>query len=335
MDTSRGDLRHAGRGSGPPEEDERLSPAPTPEGALPSVVTRPAYVAVMPDLATLPTRPLLSLSPSRALDFQSCPLLYRFRVLDRLPEPPSPSAVRGTLVHAVLEALYDLPAPRRTLDEAISLVAPQWQRLAAERPEVIGMLGELGDDPTAWLRAAGDLVEAYFGMEDPQRLEPAARELRVEVELASGLVLRGFVDRLDRASSGALRVVDYKTGRPPGVGYEARAMFQMRFYALVLWRMHGVVPTQLQLMYLATGVVLRYEPDEADLVAMERKIEALFAAIQRATTTGDWRARPSATCSWCAHQALCPAWGGTPPPLPEAPASAACSGVEVAGGGDG
>ena len=111
-------------------------------------------------------------------------------------------------------------------------------------------------------------------------------------------------------------------------------MFQMRFYALVLWRMHGVVPTQLQLMYLATGVVLRYEPDEADLVAMERKIEALFAAIQRAVTTGDWRPRPSARCSWCAHQSLCPAWGGTPPPLPEVPTTRAGSGEEVVEGRD-
>ena len=288
----------------------------------------------MPDLATLPTRPLLSLSPSRALDFQRCPLLYRFRVLDRLPEPPSPAAVRGTLVHAVLEALYDLPAPRRTLDEAVALIAPQWERIVAERPEVVGMLAGLGDDPAAWLRSAGDLVEAYFAMEDPQQLEPAARELRVEAELASGLVLRGFVDRLDRASSGATRVVDYKTGRPPGVGYEARAMFQMRFYALVLWRMHGVVPTQLQLMYLATGVMLRYEPDEADLIAMERKIEALFAAIQRAVTTGDWRARPSASCGWCAHQRLCRAWGGTPPPLPERPDPGRSSDEAVVEGAD-
>ena len=271
----------------------------------------------MPDTTTLTTRPARSLSPSRAQDFQSCPLLYRFRVLDRLPEPPSPAAVRGTLVHAVLEALYDLPAPRRTLDEAIGLLAPQWERIAAERPEVVGMLAEADTDHGSWLRDAGDLVEAYFTMEDPRRLEPAARELRVEVELASGLVLRGFVDRLDQASTGALRVVDYKTGRPPGPGYEARAMFQMRFYALALWRLRGEVPRLLQLMYLATGVTLRYEPDEADLRAMERKIEALSAAIQRAVTTGDWRARPSPLCQWCAHQALCPAWGGTPPPLPE------------------
>ena len=94
-------------------------------------------------------------------------------------------------------------------------------------------------------------------------------------------------------------------------------MFQMRFYALALWRMRGEVPTVLQLMYLATGVVLRYEPDEADLRAMERKVDALWQAIQRALDSGDWRPNRSALCGWCAHQSLCPAWGGTPPPLPE------------------
>ena len=272
----------------------------------------------MPDPSDLTARPTRSLSPSRALDFQSCPLLYRFRVLDRLPEPPSPAAVRGTLVHSVLEALYDLPAGQRTLDEAIGLVGPQWELLAAERPEVVGMLADDGTDPLDWLRGAGDLVESYFAMEDPTRLEPAARELQVSAELPSGLVLRGFVDRLDRAPTGQLRVVDYKTGKPPAVGFEARAMFQMRFYALALWHMHGQLPTMLQLMYLSTGVVLRYEPDEEDLQAMQRKVEALWTAIERAMESGDWRARPSALCKWCAHQALCPEFGGTPPPLPVA-----------------
>jgi putative RecB family exonuclease len=270
----------------------------------------------VPDPTEMPERPVRSLSPSRALDFQSCPLLYRFRVLDRLPEPPSPAAVRGTLVHAVLEALYELPADRRTLDEAIALVAPQWELLVAERPEVVPMLTEAGTDSGQWLRGAGDLVEAYFAMEDPSRLEPEARELRVEAELPSGLVLRGFVDRLDRAPTGQLRVVDYKTGKPPGVGFEARAMFQMRFYALALWHMHGELPTMLQLMYLSTGAVLRYQPDADDLRAMQRKVEALWTAIERAMESGDWRANRTPLCSWCAHKQLCPAWGGTPPPLP-------------------
>ena len=38
-----------------------------------------------------------------------CPLLYRFRVIDRLPAPPSHAAARGTLVHAVLERLFEIP----------------------------------------------------------------------------------------------------------------------------------------------------------------------------------------------------------------------------------
>ena len=114
-----------------------------------------------------------------------------------------------------------------------------------------------------------------------------------------------------------MRVVDYKTGRAPGAGFEAGAMFQMRFYALVLWHLHGRVPRMLQLLYLGSGEVLRYSPDEADLRATERKLEALWEAIRRATEAGDWRPKTSKLCDYCSYKAeLCPAWGGTPPPLP-------------------
>ena len=94
-------------------------------------------------------------------------------------------------------------------------------------------------------------------------------------------MLRGFVDRLDRNAAGETRVVDYKTGKAPGEGFEQKALFQMRFYALVLWRATGTLPRLLQLLYLGSEHVLRYEPDEADLLATERKVKALWAAIQR------------------------------------------------------
>ena len=70
-----------------------------------------------------------SLSPSRAADFMSCPLLYRFRVIDRLPEPPSAEATRGSMVHAVLERLFDLAAADRTPAHAIGMVEAEWARL--------------------------------------------------------------------------------------------------------------------------------------------------------------------------------------------------------------
>ncbi len=285
--------------------------------------------SAVPDAAQVSApAPIAALSPSRALDFKTCALLFRFRAVDRLPEPPSADAVRGSVVHAVLERLFDLPAADRTLPAAAALVEPQWQRLLDAEPELAALFPESagdGTDPSgpgaalqAWLGSARALLESYFTLEDPRRLEPAERELCVEAALPSGLRLKGIVDRLDRSPAGDLRVVDYKTGRAPKETFEGKALFQLRFYALVLWRMTGRVPRMLQLIYLGDREVLRYEPDERDLRATERQLDALWTAILRAADAGDWRPRPGPLCAWCSFQALCPAYGGTPPPLPTA-----------------
>ena len=230
--------------------------------------------------------------------------------------------MRGTLVHAVLERLFDLPAAGRTPEAARGLLDPQWERLVAEEPELASVFEDAPEgEREEWLAQAHTMLERYFTLEDPQRLEPADRELFVETVLSSGLKLRGYIDRVDVAPAGQLRVVDYKTGSAPRADFEARALFQMKFYALVLWRSRGRVPSVLQLMYLGNGEVLRYVPDEADLRATERKVEALWQAIRRAMDSGDWRPRPGRLCDWCDHKARCPEFGGVLPPLPEAPAA--------------
>lgn len=269
-----------------------------------------------------------ALSPSRAGDFTSCALRYRFRTVDRLPEPVSAEAARGTLVHKVLERLFDLPAGDRTTDRARGLLGPAWAEILELEPELADVLTVVPDpveDPgegpgratAAWLESAIPVLERYFTLEDPRRLEPAEREMYVETLLASKLLLRGVVDRLDVAADGRLRVVDYKTGSAPAVGFEGRALFQMKFYALVLWRTRGMLPTVLRLVYLGDGQILSYVPDEADLRATERKVEAIWAAIRAARETGDYRPNPGPACGWCRFSALCPAYGGTPPPLPD------------------
>ena len=258
-----------------------------------------------------------ALSPSRASDFMQCPLLYRFRVIDKLPQAPSAAAARGTLVHSVLERLFDLPADGRTIEAAAALVEPQWQALLEGEPELAVLVDATDlDAVTTWFGDAVSLIERWFTLEDPTRLEPAERELYVETDL-DGLTLRGYVDRLDLTPTGEMRVVDYKTGRSPSELFEAKALFQMKFYALVLWRLRGQVPRMLQLVYLGNSEIVRYSPDEADLLAVERKLKALWQAIETAARTGDWRPSKSKLCDWCDHRALCPEWGGTPPPLPE------------------
>jgi putative RecB family exonuclease len=247
-----------------------------------------------------------------------CPLLYRLRVIDRLPEKPSEAATKGTVVHAVLERLFDAPAAERTALRATGMVEGEWERLLAARPELAELFAAAGPQALAtWLDSARALVERWFTLEDPTRLEPAERELYVETVLESGLTLRGYVDRLDVApANGDLRVVDYKTGKAPRPEYADEPLFQMKFYALVLWRLRGLVPRRLQLVYLGSGDVLTYDPSEEDLRRTERKLLALWEAIKEATASGDWQPRRTPLCGWCDHQALCPEFGGTPPPYP-------------------
>lgn len=265
-----------------------------------------------------PAQPPSSLSPSRAGDFMQCPLLYRFRVIDRLPEKPSEAATRGTLVHAVLERLFDAPAAERTARRATALIPAQWDRLLESRPELSELFTEDagGERLARWLSEAERLVERWFSLEDPTRLEPAERELFVETELESGLRLRGVIDRIDVAPTGEVRIVDYKTGKAPRPEYAEGALFQMKFYALVVWRLKGVVPRRLQLVYLGSGDVVTYDPVVGDLERVERKLLALWEAIRVATETGEWRPRPTKLCGWCDHQAVCPEFGGTPPVYP-------------------
>jgi putative RecB family exonuclease len=216
-----------------------------------------------------------------------------------------------------LEQLFDLPAGGRTSEAATALVGPSGLALLEGEPELAGLVDETDLAAVAsWFGDAVSLSERWFTLEDPTRLEPAERELYVETDL-DGLTLRGYVDRLDLTPTGEMRVVDYKTGRSPSELFEAKALFQMKFYALVLWRLRGTVPKMLQLVYLGNSEIVRYSPDETDLLAVERKLKALWKAIETAAQTGNWQPSKSRLCDWCDHRALCPAWGGTPPPLPD------------------
>ncbi len=267
-----------------------------------------------------PRRPL-ALSPSRASDFKTCPLLYRYRAVDRLPEAPSGPAVRGTLVHAVLEQMFGRPSAERTPETATASIGTVWKELTDGYPELAGLVPP--EELEAWLASAEELVRSYFTLEDPRRLTPEACELAIEVEIADGVPLRGFVDRLDLApTTGQLRVVDYKTGHSPDPDFEAKALYQLKFYALMIYRLRGVLPAQLKLIYLGDVRSLQYTPSEAELLAFETGVIALWQTIGRALDTGNFPARRSAACQWCVHRAICPEWGGAPPAYPGRPGAA-------------
>ncbi len=255
-----------------------------------------------------------ALSPSRAADFKQCPLLYRYRAIDRMPEPPSAAATLGTLVHAVLEDLFELPAPSRTEAAALEMVLPRWLGMLQERPE-LATLHQSEAAEAQWLGDARERVRTYFELENPTRIEPDGRELLVEVQLEDGPLLRGIIDRVDVAADGSLRIIDYKSGRSPAPQYSGAAKFQMKFYALVIERLRERRPALTRLLYLRDGVHIDLRPSDEDMAAVEHEVRELWREITDAAHTGTFRPKRSKLCGWCSFQSLCPEFGGASPAL--------------------
>ncbi|QJC22689.1 PD-(D/E)XK nuclease family protein [Arcanobacterium buesumense] len=258
-----------------------------------------------------------AISPSRASDFRTCPLKFRFRVIDKLPEPPSREALRGTIVHAVLEHLYDKPAQERQELAAQEALIPTWENHLEHSPQSAELF-EDDNQLTQWLESARPLISSYFTLENPQYLQPAGRELFVNATLPSGLAIRGIIDRLDKAPNGALRIVDYKTGKSPAPRFQDGAIFQMRFYATALFYDHGTLPLRTQLLYLKDRRILTYDPVESDIMTTTNELNRLWSAIRGRIDDGHFEAKKGPLCNWCHFVSLCPAFGNTAPPIDEA-----------------
>jgi putative RecB family exonuclease len=267
-------------------------------------------------------RRIPALSPSRANDFQQCPLLFRLRTIDQVPEPPSAAAALGTLVHAVLEGLFDLPARDRTEEGAFAMLRPTWETLLRKDPG-LALIHSTPEESETWFEEAWHRLETYFTLENPQRLEPDAREQFLEWWMPDGPLLRGIIDRVDVASDGSVRIVDYKTGKAPTPQYGQQAKFQMRFYALLVSRLRGRLPSVLQLLYLKDGGTVVLHPTPEDLDLAEHEIREIWADILHTAERSEWTPRRSQLCAWCTFQSLCPEFGGTPPPLDPAAVKAA------------
>jgi len=250
-----------------------------------------------------------SLSPSKVASFKDCALAFRFSNIDRLPEPPSPSATKGTLVHRALELLFCEPAHTRTVPAGLECLDRARVEMATD-PEFVS----LGLDAEAAAQFAADaevLVRRYFALEDPTTVHPIGLELRLEAKVGS-LTLRGVIDRLELDADGGLVVTDFKTGKVPGVMHEQSRLGGVHFYAFLCERVLGQRPARIQLLYLSEPVAIVAEPSAQSVRGLEQRTSAIWKAVERACANDDFRPRPSPLCNWCSFQDYCPSFGGDP-----------------------
>jgi putative RecB family exonuclease len=250
-----------------------------------------------------------SLSPSRVSAFTSCPLQFRFSSVQRLPEPPGVAATRGTIVHRALELLFERPREQRTR-EALHGTLDQALDEFSTHPDYVG-LQLVDDDRVRFGDDCNKLIERYFDMEDPTQVRDIGLELRMAADVGS-LELRGIIDRLELDDDGELVVTDYKTGRAPSGNYEQKSLAGVHFYSFLCEAVLGKRPSKIRLMYLASGETIETVPSQQSVRFINTRTAAVWKAVERACTTGDFRPNQSKLCDWCNFRRWCPAFDGDP-----------------------
>jgi putative RecB family exonuclease len=254
----------------------------------------------------MPLEPPRTLTPSKVAAFTSCPLAFRFSQIERRPEPPSPHAVKGTLVHAALERLFwRHAAGQRSRAAAADALSAAWDELQQD-PEFVDLaLGP--EEAAAFLADAERLVSNYFELEDPDDACTVAVELGVETTV-DGLRLRGIIDRLDIRPDGSMVVVDYKTGRAPPERYERGSMSGVQTYALLCQSVLGRAPAEVRLLYLRQPMAISTAASEQTIRGQRKRAVAVWSAIERACEGEDFRPHVGPLCAACHFKTVCPAF---------------------------
>jgi putative RecB family exonuclease len=290
-----------------------------------------------------------SLTPSKVTTFKECALAFRLSAIDKLPEPPSLQAFRGTVVHRALELLmWDEPQGGRTLPAAFGKLERAFDELL-ESEEGAALALE-GQELEELVEDTHELLRNYFVLEDPNSVRVIGTELRLQVEIGlparrpretiedilgdnkdgspsndfdapeppadhpegapRPLRLRGVIDRLELDEQGELVVTDYKTGKAPGQSQEQSRLGGVHFYAFLCEHVLGRRPVKVQLFHLREPLAIGSTPSEQSINGLERQATAIWAAVKRACLLEDFRPKPGRLCDWCGFHAYCPAMGG-------------------------
>lgn len=261
-----------------------------------------------------------SLSPSKVSSFKDCALAFRLSNIDRVPEPPSPLAAKGTLVHRALQLLMWEEEPAGRTEQAAMA------KLERAVPEVLdgeeyASLGLSAGERAEFVEDAGLLVRNYFTLEDPASVRVIGTELRMSVSVGT-LKLSGIIDRLELDEAGELVVTDYKTGRAPRANHEQSRLGGVHFYAYLCEQVLGRRPARVQLLHLREPIAISTTPSDQSIRGLHQQTVAIWAAVEQACEREDFRPRPGRLCEFCAYHEFCPAMGGdlsrVPVPLADA-----------------
>ncbi len=236
----------------------------------------------------------MHLSPSSIAVFKQCRQRYKFLHIDRLGDKygkPRPYFTMANHVHATLKEFLSLqPVGLRTPATADDLLRKNWRRYR------LGFRDK--DDELRWVEKALAQLRAFVNTQDVGA-QPIMMEEMIEVEISTGLVLRGRIDRVDKETDGTLHIIDYKTGNTAGgMDWE-----QLELHALILSKRLPWPVSKISYFYLGNSTMKSTVISADDLRQVHWRVLTTANIIRQEKrfhpSSGPW-------CESCDFISICP-----------------------------
>jgi len=279
-----------------------------------------------------------SFSPTALQNFSACPYRFYLSALLKLSKREEPAPLeelspldRGTLVHEAQFVLLTrlraegllpvneerLAAAEAHLEDVLAAVAKRHEdRLYPAIPRVwADGIAQLTADLREWLRRmAADSewipshFELSFGLTEHDDGRDAA-SVKEPVALEAGLLVRGSIDLVERrATDGAVRATDYKTGKvraSQGSIVSGGKILQPVIYALAVEKILGANVVGGRLYYCTS--IGDYTPVDVPLDGLARSAaKTVSDAVSDALARGMLPAAPAPKeCVYCDFRDVC------------------------------
>jgi len=230
----------------------------------------------------------MRMSKSKLMCYCDCPLQFKWRYIDKLPEKPNEWFERGKELHTVFEKFF----PRTTVEKDFSVILK-------------------GLCPKGKYEEYENFLNRFQKIQEARQQKlyfiPYARELEIIMKYKD-IELKGFVDAVHQLTEDTYSVVEYKTSyimpdssKSKSANKFSDYMFELIFYAWMVQTFKKIKVTHVELMAMKNGKHFIYEIQEGDFEKMLKTMEEIVAKIRNK----EFFKNPNKYCFFCSYKENC------------------------------
>lgn len=244
----------------------------------------------------------MRISYSTLSTYQTCPLKYKFREIDKIKEPKSKEAVFGTLIHAVLRYVHTPSLLAPSVEQALDYFAKGWNSEVYENEM---------EERAAFTQGV-TIIQNYLAHNKPADYNIVDLESRFAIEIGNEVsgkhVVSGIIDRIDKTEEG-YEIIDYKTTRKMPSQDKVDNDIQLSIYLKAFLarypkEIENLDKITVSLYYVKHGVKLSSKRTKEQLETLEQTFLDVIKSIEE----GKFDPILSPLCDWCGYQSICPLW---------------------------